>query len=303
MGKLNPKKINWIIRKKNEGYTNQRISMGQKISERRVRQIYSAYKKTGQIPILNKVGRKPKLLPIDQQKIIIDAYNKYIVGPLGLEKVIQRQCKIHIPHNAIYRFMACKDMIEDSPRKKKRRKWIRYERQHSLSLVHTDWSELNGTHVISYLDDASRMVIAYGEFSNATEENAIKVLEKAVRFAEIYGGIGQVISDNGSPFRATKRDKKGNANHGFEKALSRLGIEAVRTGVKHPQTNGKLEKWFDAYKKRRGRFVSVDEFMHWYNDLRPHMSLNFNKAETPSEAFIRKVRAELWLGFVKDWFD
>jgi hypothetical protein len=90
MGKLNPKKINWIIRKKNEGYTNQRISMGQKISERRVRQIYSAYKKTGQIPILNKVGRKPKLLPIDQQKIIIDAYNKYIVGPLGLEKVIQR---------------------------------------------------------------------------------------------------------------------------------------------------------------------------------------------------------------------
>jgi hypothetical protein len=37
--------------------------------------------------------------------------------------------------------------------------------------------------------------------------------------------------------------------------------------------------------------------------MKPHMSLNFNKAETPSEAFIRKLRTELWLGYVKAWFD
>jgi putative transposase len=303
MGKLNPRKIKWIIRKKTEGYANQRIAMGQKISSRRVRQIFSAYRKTGQIPALSKVGRKPKILPIEQQMIIIEAYDKFLVGPVGLEKVIQRHYGMRISHNAIYRFMKGRGMVENSPSKKKQRKWVRYERKHSLSLVHVDWSELNGKHIISFLDDASRMVIAYGEFSNATGEVTIKVLIEADQFAKSYGGIRQILSDRGGQFKANKLDKKGKANHCFENALANLGIGHVLSGVNHPQTNGKLEKWFDAYKKRRGKFASIDEFMHWYNDLRPHMSLNFNKAETPSEAFIRKIRTEVWLGYVKDWFD
>ncbi|MGC9310914.1 MAG: hypothetical protein ACP5E4_04310 [Candidatus Aenigmatarchaeota archaeon] len=198
MRKLNLKKIKWIIRKKNEGYTNRRVSMGQNISERRVRQLYSAYRKTGKMPVLNKTGRKPKELTQEQKELIGSAYNQYWLGPVGLEKIIQKGHGIHIPHNAIYRFMAVNGLIEESPNKRKQRKWVRYERKHSLSLVHTDWSEFQGRQVISFIDDASMMVIACGEFSNVTEENPIAVLMKAIEFARPYGGIIQLISDHGT---------------------------------------------------------------------------------------------------------
>ena len=38
-------------------------------------------------------------------------------------------------------------------------------------------------------------------------------------------------------------------------------------------------RWFD----------SVDELMEWYNEVRPHMSLNLDVIETPHGAFIRKM--------------
>ena len=49
-------------------------------------------------------------------------------------------------------------------RKKKRKKWVRYEREHSMSLWHTDWYYLHDVKkwLIVYLDDASRKVMCYG---------------------------------------------------------------------------------------------------------------------------------------------
>ena len=63
-----------------------------------------------------------------------------------------------------------------------------------------------------------------------------------------------------------------------------------------------MERWFVTYKQHRDRFENVGGFIEWYNNMRLHMSLKFNKAETPSEAFIRKMRTEVWFGLAKDWF-
>jgi len=32
------------------------------------------------------------------------------------------------------------------------------------------------------------------------------------------------------------------------------------------------------------------DFIYWYNDVRPHRALNFDELETPSQAFMRKMR-------------
>ena len=39
-------------------------------------------------------------------------------------------------------------------------------------------------------------------------------------------------------------------------------------------------------------FDSVEEFIYWYNFVKPHMSLNFDELETPYQAFLRKLPAE-----------
>mgnify|MGYP001379910416 FL=1 len=303
MKKLNNKKIRWIIRQKDKrAVKNTDISFPQKVTVRRINQLYAEYKKTGIVPVLKKCGRKPKPLTEEQKKIIDDIRNEYKVGPLGLEKVIQRKHKIRIPHNAIYKHLLGKGQVMENSKKKKQRKWVRYERTYSLSLVHTDWCEYNGKQMIAYIDDASRILTSCMEFENATTETTIIALDKAIEFAAQYGGILQLMSDHGSQFTATKTDKNGEAEDKFELYLKSKGIEPVHARVKHPQSNGKAEKFVDTYKKNRNKFETLYAFITWYNDKRPHMSLNFNKAETPSEAFIRKMRPEVWFESAKDWF-
>ena len=278
------------------------LALAQKITKRRVKQLWAEYKRTGKIPILNKPGRKPKPILEEHRKIIDESYKTYCVGPLALEKVIQREYKLHIPHNTIYKYMLNENLIIENPKKKKQRKWVRYEREHSLSLVHTDWCDYKGKQIIAFLDDASRMVLSCIEFNEATTKNTIIALDKAIEFVKPYCKIDQLITDHGTQFTANKRDKKGEAKHTFEQYLKNIGIELIHSKVKHPQTNGKIERWFSTYQKHRYRFDNLEDFVDWYNNKKPHMSLNFNKAETPSEAFIRKMRTEVWIGLVSDWF-
>lgn len=48
-------------------------------------------------------------------------------------------------------------------------------------------------------------------------------------------------------------------------------------------------------------FNSVEEFVYWYNHVKPHMSLNFDELETPYHAFIRKLSAERVFEFSGRW--
>ncbi|MBU4300547.1 IS481 family transposase, partial [archaeon] len=120
MKKLNNEKIRWIIRQKDKrAIKNADISFSQKVTVRRINQLYSEYTKTGIMPVLKKCGRKPKLLTEEQKKIIDDIRDEYKVGPLGLEKVIQRKYNVRIPHNAIYKHLLSKGQVMENSKKKK----------------------------------------------------------------------------------------------------------------------------------------------------------------------------------------
>ena len=196
---------------------------------------------------------------------------------------------------------------KDDPKKQKRRKlWVRYEREHSLSLVHTDWHEskvVPGKQVIGYLDDASRHVLACDEWDNATTANALKTLRKAMKAAESYGGIKSILTDHGTQFVANKQNKKGTSRSEFQRFLDKHGIKHIIGRVNHPQTNGKIERWYQTYNKKRNKFRTLDEFVEWYNKVKMHGSLNTRYAETPSQAFIRKMDPAVWLGKAVKWFE
>ena len=67
-----------------------------------------------------------------------------------------------------------------------------------------------------------------------------------------------------------------------------MNIQHILARVKHPQTNGKMERWFQTYAKNRQRLENFEEFVWWYNCRRPHQSLNWEVMETPYKAFYRK---------------
>jgi hypothetical protein len=69
------------------------------------------------------------------------------------------------------------------------------------------------------------------------------------------------------------------------------------------QTNGKIEKFHDLYINHRDRFASLEDMIVWYNEEKPHGALNLDIAETLSQAFIRKMRPEVWLGLAVKIFN
>jgi putative transposase len=285
--KLDPVKVEWIIRQKENGTSNREIASAMGISKRRVQKLWSAYRTTGAVPQLKRPGRK-RVETTDQEKAIIGkAYARYEVNALTLERVIGVEYGMHIPHNRIHAVLKSLGLARDEPRKQVRKKWIRYERRYSNSLWHTDWTLIDGMGwFIAYLDDASRFIVAYGLFPEATSQHAVDVLKKAIGK---YGKPASILTDRGVQFYAVQADDKLKGLTVFEKYLIENEIRQILSRVSHPQTNGKVERFFRTVKDKLDRFENIDALIEWYNTTRPHMSLDLDTIETPHRAYARKM--------------
>ena len=216
-----------------------------------------------------------------------ESYAKYSVSASTLMKIIERDYGKHINHNRIHAILLILGMAKSKGKKDIRKKdWIRYERRHSLTAVHIDWYYYAPIQlwVFAVVDDASRKLLALVECKSPTTEASIEGMIEAMN----HGKIMQCISDHGSQFISNL-----GGDSRFKEFLDNNGIQQILCRKKHPQSNGKVEKFFDLYKNKRILFRTKEEFIAWYNDVRPHRSLNFEILETPQQAFIRKMKAEV----------
>jgi len=75
------------------------------------------------------------------------------------------------------------------------------------------------------------------------------------------------------------------------------GVDAAGSGIVFirrfsRETNGKLERFYGVYDQKKHQFKSIDEYVHWHNEIKPHLSLNIETLETPIQAFQRKLPLE-----------
>jgi putative transposase len=178
----------------------------------------------------------------------------------------------------------------DSNKNKSRRRkaWIRYERKHSLSAVHLDWhtGKVIKKEVCVVEDDSSRYILSGGEFDAATADFSINLVQEVLDNYGWFGKIKQAITDRGTQFYTNKKDKNEESQSRFEAFLLEKEIKHIKARVKHPQTNGKVEKWFDLYEKYRLEFDTFADFVKWYNTTRYHESLDQKHfLQTPENAF------------------
>lgn len=276
------------LRRKNEGWTTYQARKVAGVSVRRVNQLWVEYLQTGVIPeVGKKIGRPTNLVSDREVWIVCETYKRYRVSASTLELIIERDYGIHIPHNKVHKIMLKQGLAKPKAKKDVRKKdWIRYQRRHSLSLIHIDWYYHAETQhwIFGVIDDASRKMLALIETTSPTTEASIE----GIRQAMLHGKIKQCISDHGSQFTC---NREGNSQ--FGDFLKEQCIKQIFSKIKHPQSNGKIERWFDVYNNHRTAFQTKEEFLNWYNTIRPHRSLNFEQLETPSQAFERKKRAEV----------
>lgn len=189
----------------------------------------------------------------------------------GAEKI---ENFVKIGHTSINKILRKNKLTEPSKRKKKRIKYIRWQRKHPNSLWQIDHSDqkIDGKYVISIIDDCSRKSLAFVPVNRVTTDVVLKIIDD---LGLTYGYPKQILSDNGSAYGLKSKHSK------FDIQLRKRGIGHIRGAIHSPTTQGKVERLFQTF-KREINFCKCPE--HWrmrYNHFRPHMSLG----KTPDEVY------------------
>lgn len=149
-----------------------------------------------------------------------------------------------------------------------------------IDLMENEETRWGKVHLVAVLDDRSRYLVA-GRFSERRgEEVVLSVLADGL---ERYGRPRAILSDRGKQFRAQESLQGPQVTYQF--ILDLLGIRAVYARPYHPQTKGKLEKFFqfvqrDFLSEVRFKVASLRElnqafaaWARWYNQEHSHSSL------------------------------
>lgn len=220
-------------------------------------------------------SRKPKIIhykitPKIEDKII-RLRNK---TGYGADKII---CFVEeISKSSIKRILNKHKLTKPPKRKKKRIKYIRWQRKHPNSLWQIDHSDqkVDDKWVISVIDDCSRKSLAFTPVNRVTTIVVTNLLDGLIKK---YGKPREILSDNGSAYGLKSKHSK------FDRWCRRRGIHHIRSAIHSPTTCGKVERLFQTF-KHEFKYCNNDPEL-WrmrYNHFRPHTSLN---KKTPDEMY------------------
>ena len=297
MVKLNDRQIAWIVKNVSSGKVKTKSAAQiYGVSQRRIQQLAKEYSDRGEIPRLRRNRRPRTYLTEEQKRWVDEVWDEVRLGSKLLYYELRRR-GLNVPKNKLIAYLRETGRSKPNPKLQKKRKRCRYEREHSCSLVHGDWHRRTekDPYAIIWLDDATRKILACGEFSEATTDHSIETFRGAIAHASSYRAtIRQVNTDRGTQFYSNKKRPSR-----FEQFLMSQGIDFIPSRKQNPQTNGKLERQWLEYDRHRFRFDSIHEYAEWYN-RRIHGALWVEIGETPEEAFVRKLPQESLLGLFFD---
>jgi hypothetical protein len=183
---------------------------------------------------------------------------------------------VPIGHWAVNKILRNHNLTNPNPNRRKRIKYIRWQRHHPNSLWQMDTSDqkIDGKYCFAVIDDCSRYCLVLSALNILSTNSIIQILDELFK---IHGKPREILTDNGNIFGLKSKHSK------FDRALNRRGIRHIRTAIHPPTTSGKIERFFQTLDKE---FVfcnkDPDLFRMRYNHFRPHTSLE-NKA--PSEVY------------------
>jgi putative transposase len=215
-------------------------------------------------------GRPVKAVPNQVRQAVITVRKTHGWN----EKKIQNELLlqgIETSFHSIRQVLAEAQVLGVAPPRKKRT-FKDFERPRANHLWQADFSLLESGEewLFALLDDYSRYLVGAEIFADPTQENALSVIGRAVQW---HGSPFQLMTDHGAQFWNNKMD----APNSFGPSLKELGVEHILAGVKRPQTNGKIERWFGCYKAESPAFVGLSEYLYHYNFCRPQGGIYYRK--------------------------
>ena len=292
-------RIRFVIRAQNEKENFSALCREFEISRPTGYKWVARYKASGELAELDEQSRRPLHSPkrtvADMEKRVIQLRQETGWGAKKLQRVLQREDDIRIGRSTVNRILARNGLLREEDRHRPAtRRFEMAEPNQLWQMDHKGPLEM-GTgqcHPLSVLDDHSRYLVGLEPMASPQFEPTQRAL---IRMFESYGVPEAMLMDHGCIWWSPTN------GHGLTRLavmLIRQGIELRYSGVRHPQTQGKVEKWHDTLRRavrHRGKTPAdlvgwaelLTEIRYSYNHRRPHEALQM---DVPANRYRRSGR-------------
>jgi transposase InsO family protein len=257
------------------------------------------------VPIATPVEVEEAIVRVRKQLADEGEFN----GPLSIADRLTAEGVSPLPASAtIARILARRGQVRPQPRKRPRSSYRRFEAGRPNEMWQSDWTEwqlsegVTGRRPVAIagtLDDHSRLLVGIGAGSGDADGALVwSVMADAIG---AHGVPMSSLTDNGLCY-TTKHRGSDMRPAAFEANLAALGCQSIASTPYHPQTCGKIErfwqtlkKWLRAREAVQGPYRTLNAlnrdlavFAEHYNTRRPHRALN---GRTPAAVFAATVKA------------
>jgi transposase InsO family protein len=251
----------------------------------------------GGLEAVKELSRRPQHSPTQtpmeiEQRVVQLRLQRPDWGARKLKLLLAQQ-RIELPAITIHRILLRRGLVRDEDRH--RTATQRYQRSAPNQMWQMDFKSPVGWQApagpLSVLDDHSRYAIdLHGTWSTQAEP----VKQRLIKAFERCGMPEEMLMDHGTPWWNMK------AVAGWTWLtvwMMRHGIRLRFSGYRHPQTQGKVERfhgaldramWRRGVPRREDRQRWLDEFRDEYNHLRPHQALEM---KTPAQVWTPSAKA------------
>lgn len=248
----------------------------------------------------------PNKISVETEELIIAARRKEpAVGATKIRKMLSNGGKTDLPCISTVNAVLKRNNLITPEASRAATPYTRFEKATPNMMWQADfkghYAMGNGKrcHPLSIVDDHSRFCLCADAKTDEKREGAE---ESFRRIFKEYGIPQVLLCDNGNPWGTSQST----GYTLFELWLMDLGILTIHIRPRHPQTQGKIEKFNRSFKDERLKFyVPLDiqdadrqraEYRSFYNNERPHFALDL---DVPAKHY--KPSKRVFPKEIKDW--
>ena len=157
----------------------------------------------------------------------------------GQERIAE---DVEVSHWSVNKILNKHKLTSPRERKKKRNKYVRFQREHPNTMWQIDHSDqkIKDKWLISVIDDCTRYSVGLFAVNRVTTSVVTQILDEIIK---VHGKPMQILSDNGSAYGSKSKHSK------FDRWCNRRKIRHIRSSVHSPTTCGKIERLFQTIKR------------------------------------------------------
>lgn len=275
------KKLEFVRLIVEDGYSLQSVKDSSGVSINSLHTWVKLYKDQGEAGLQPKPRPGGKKLPKPVKDKIIELKKENpSKGSLSISQILRRMFFLEASPETVRKELHKENLIPKTKPKPKKNpaKPRRFERSTPNQMWQSDIMcfRLGGknAYLIGYIDDYSRFITGLGLYYSQTAQNVLETYRRAVSENSLPK---EMLTDNGRQYTNWRGKTK------FEKEMQKDGIHHFRSSPKHPQTLGKIERFwktildeflgkcrFDSFEDAR---IRLRKWVDYYNHRRPHQGI------------------------------